>query len=58
MLPGARDSDTSLGGVIGVTGEFHVTRHFDVLVEFAGHWVDFDDSQIFATGLVGAAFHF
>lgn len=58
VLAGATDSDTTLGGVIGVTGEFHVNRSFDVVVEFSGHWVDFDDSQVFAMGLVGVAYHF
>jgi len=56
---GAAAADqTALGGVLGVTGEFQLTRRLAVLVEFAGHWADFDETQLFGTGHAGLAFHF
>lgn len=57
-LFGTDGSESALGGVIGATGEFHVTRNFDFLVEFSGHYVDFDQSQLFAMAHAGVAFHF
>lgn len=58
LLPGADDSSTALGGVIGVTGEFRFNRHWDFIVELSGHWADFEDSQVFGLGLAGVSFHF
>lgn len=55
---GADRDDSSFGLVIGVTGEFPITRRFGVVVEFAGHYTDLDDAQIFATGVGGLAVHF
>jgi len=51
-------SESALGGVIGVTGEFYLTQRLDFLVEFSGHYVDFDQSQLFTMGHAGLAFHF
>ena len=50
--------DTSIGLAAGVTGEFRINRWMGVLVEISGHWVDFDEAQIFAMGHGGLAFHF
>ena len=55
---GASQDDTSFGLVVGVTGEFPITRRFGVVVEFAGHYTDLDEAQIFATGVGGVAVHF
>lgn len=55
---GADRDETSFGLVIGVNGEFSITRRFGVLVEFSGHYVDFDAAQFFAMGHAGVAFHF
>jgi hypothetical protein len=57
-FPSAEESTTAVGAVIGLSTEFELTRKTDVLVEVAGHWADFDDASLFATGLVGVAFHF
>jgi hypothetical protein len=55
---GATVDDTALGLAVGLVGEFNLTRRLDVLVELTGHWADFDDAQVFATGQAGLAFHF
>jgi hypothetical protein len=52
------EDETALGGVLGVTGEFAITRRFGVLVELSGHWVDFDDQQVFVMGHAGFVAHF
>ena len=56
---GFRDEeDTSIGGVVGITGEFAVTRWLGVLVELSGHYVDFDEAQVFGMGHGGLTVHF
>lgn len=55
---GGDSEETAIGVVIGVTGEFHINRKLDFLVEFSGHYAEFDRSQIFAFGHAGVAFHF
>lgn len=56
---GDRDeADTSLGLVVGVTGEFRVTHWLGVLVELSGHYADFEEAQLFAMGHGGIALHF
>jgi len=57
-FPGADDSQTAVGAVIGLSTEFELTRKADLLVEVAGHWADFDDATLFGTGVVGVAVHF
>lgn len=55
---GAGQDDTSFGLAVGVTGEFPLTRRFGIVVEFAGHYTDLDEAQLFATGQAGLAVHF
>jgi len=55
---GSSQDDTSFGLAVGVTGEFPITRRFGVVVEFAGHYTDLEQTQVFATGLAGLAFRF
>lgn len=57
---GGNDEDqTSLGAVVGVTGEFPINRWLGVLIEFSGHYVvDFDEAQFFGMGHGGLAIHF
>lgn len=52
------DSETSLGVTAGVTGEFEITRRLSFVLELAGHLVDLETSDAFATGHAGLAFHF
>lgn len=57
--PGAADDeDTGLGVVVGLTGDFNVSKNFSVLVDLAGHFADVDGAQVFGTALVGVGYHF
>lgn len=55
---GADDEETAIGVSIGLTGEFRLVRNLDLVVEFSGHYVDFDDAQLFGGALAGVAWHF
>jgi hypothetical protein len=57
-LDGGESRDNSLGLAIGVTGEFKVNRWLGVLLELSGHYVDFDEAQLFGMGHGGVAVHF
>lgn len=55
---GGEDDETAPGLSIGVTGEFRINRWSGVLVELSGHYVDFDESQVFGMGNAGVVFRF
>lgn len=55
---GGDSRDTSLGLTIGVTGEFKVNHWLGVLLELSGHYVDFEEAQVFGMGHGGIAVHF
>jgi hypothetical protein len=55
---GLQQSETNVGFVIGVTGEFEINRRFGFLVEFMGHVTELDNASLFATGHAGFAVHF
>jgi len=55
---GLRQSETSVGLVLGVTGEFEINRRLGFLLEFMGHVTNLDNSNLFATGHAGIAAHF
>jgi hypothetical protein len=55
---GEDDQETSAGLSIGLTGEFKVNRWLGVLVELSGHYVDFDEEQLFGMAHGGLTFHF
>lgn len=50
--------DTAIGVVLGLAGEFAITRHLDFVAEISGHYADLDDANVFAMGHAGLAFHF
>ena len=58
VLGGASESETSFGLVLGLNGEFELTRRLGFVLELAGHYTDLDDAQIFATGHAGIVVHF
>jgi hypothetical protein len=58
VFGGGDSDDTALGLVIGLTGDFTITRRLDFVVEISGHYADFDDASVFAMGHAGLAFHF
>jgi len=56
---GASDqTENAVGLSLGATGEFPVTKWLGILVELSGHYVDFDEQQLFAMGHAGVAIHF
>lgn len=57
-LDGGESRENSIGLAIGATGEFKVNRWLSVLLELSGHYVDFDEAQLFAMGHGGVAIHF
>ena len=52
------ETDTAPGLALGVTGEFPLHRRVGLLVELSGHYVDFEDANVFAMGHAGIAVHF
>ena len=58
LLAGGDASASDLGIVIGITGDFDITRHLSVIGEVSGHYVFFDDVSIFAMANLGLAVHF
>ena len=58
LADGAERRETAPGLSAGVTGEFRINRYLGVLVELAGHYVSFDDAQVFATGHAGLVVRF
>ena len=47
-----------LGVTAGYNGEFEITRSMDLVLEFAGHYVDFPRDQAFAQAMIGLAWNF
>ena len=58
LVLGGEDSESDLGFVIGLTGDFDVTRNLSVIGEVSGHYAFLDDANIFAMANLGLAFHF
>ena len=51
--------ETQVGVILGVDGEFQITRRLYFLVQVAGHWVNFTHAaQMYANAQAGLAFHF
>ncbi len=55
---GRDETETSLGVVLGATGDFEITRHWSVLGEMAMHILDSRTAQILLTGHAGVAYSF
>ena len=55
---GGSHEETAVGLTAGVTGEFEITQHFALLGELAGHYVDLDANNIFATAMGGVSVRF
>jgi len=56
---GGDGEQTSVGAVVGATGDFPINNWLGVMVEFSGHYVvDFDDAQFFVMGHGGLAIRF
>ena len=57
-LEGTSEDEVALGLHLGVTGDFRINTHWSITAELTGHWADFDQAQLFATGLAGVTYHF
>jgi hypothetical protein len=55
---GPVESETSMGLVLGATGEFKITPSFVFLVEFSGHVLDSGDLRVLGTAHAGFGLHF
>jgi hypothetical protein len=55
---GQEDSEDAFGLAVGVTGDFPITRHLAFGLQITGHYIDFDDQQLFATALGGISLRF
>lgn len=58
FFSGEATTETSFGVVLGLTGEFELTRRLGFAIDLAGHWANFDDAQIFVMGQAGIVIHF
>ena len=55
---GEKARDSSWGVAIGATGELPIKRWLGIQAEISGHYIDFDEANVFAMGHVGVVFHF
>lgn len=51
-------ADRGLGLALGVTGDFDLTRHLSVVVEFSAHYAFLDHADLYGMALGGVAVHF
>lgn len=51
-------SDTGVGIVLGLVGEFSLSRDLDFVIEISGHYADLDEANVFAMGHAGVSWHF
>jgi len=58
LLAGGESSESDLGIVLGLTGDFDITRYLSVIGEVSGHYVFLDDASIYAMANIGLAVHF
>lgn len=58
LATGEATSDTSFGVVLGLTGEFELTRRLGFSIDLAGHWANLDEAQIFVVAQAGIVVHF
>jgi len=52
------ERDDSIGLVLGLTGDFAMTKRFSILVELSGHYTELENVDLMAMGHVGVAFKF
>lgn len=57
-LDGQDSQEDSFGLAVGATAEFQVNHWLGILLELSGHYVHFEEQQLFAMGHGGFAVHF
>lgn len=58
LLTGGEIQESDLGIVLGLTGDFDITRYLSVIGEVSAHYVFLDDASIYAMANIGLAVHF
>lgn len=58
LLTGGETKESDLGIVLGLTGDFDITRYLSFIGEVSAHYVFLDDASIYAMANVGLAIHF
>lgn len=54
-----RDSEeTAIGGTLGLSGEFAMTRALAIRIEVSGHYTDLEPAQLFGAAHAGVSLHF
>lgn len=57
-VAGGDGDETAIGLAIGSTADFPINRHLSILAELSGHYVDFDEAQLFGMLHLGLSLHF
>ena len=55
---GGDASESDLGAVVGLSGDFDITPHFSVVGEVSAHYAFLDSAAIYGMAHLGVAFHF
>ncbi|MEO8198324.1 MAG: hypothetical protein ABI689_16545 [Thermoanaerobaculia bacterium] len=58
LLTGGKTSESDLGIVLGLTGDFDITRYLSFIGEVSAHYVFLDEASIYAMANFGFAVHF
>ncbi len=58
LWTGGSDREQDVGLVLGMTGDFDITRHFSVIAEISGHYAFLDEANLYTMASAGLAFHF
>jgi|CXWL01.1.fsa_nt_gi hypothetical protein len=58
LVAGEALDDTSFGGVVGVSGEFRMTRWLGLQVEASAHYANLEVAQVLFLAHAGFAIHF
>jgi hypothetical protein len=55
---GGDASESDLGAVFGLTGDFDITPHFSIVGDVSAHYAFLDSASLFGMAHLGVAFHF
>lgn len=55
---GGDSEETAIGGTLGLSGEFAMTRSLAIRIEVSGHYTDLEAAQLFGMAHAGLSLHF
>jgi hypothetical protein len=55
---GKSDEETAIGGTLGLSGEFGMTRSLAIRIEVSGHYADLEPTQVFGMAHAGLSWRF